>query len=89
MSVMWSVLSALFVLAVWGMQSALSRRGVAFNVWQWVGYLAWLLWTLLGIALVWTFIAERQPRAARVGTLVFGGTSAIVAAVLALCWIFP
>ena len=89
MTVMWSVLSALFVLALWGMQSILNRRGIAFTAGQWVGYLVWLLWTLFGIALVWTFIDESEPRAARVGTLIFGGTSVIIAAVFALLLIFP
>ena len=89
MTVMWSVLSALFVLALWGMQSILSYRGIAFTAGQWVGYLAWLLWTLFGIAFVWTSIAEGKPRAARLGTLIFGGISLIIAAILALLWIFP
>jgi hypothetical protein len=89
MSAMWSVLSALFILALWGMKSILSQKGIAFTVGQWIVYLAWLLWTLFGIALVWTFITEREPRAARVGTLIFGGISVVVAAVLAPLWIFP
>lgn len=88
MTVMWSVLSALFILALWGMQSILSYRSITFNVGQWVGYLVWLLWTLFGIAFVWTSIAEGESRATRVGMLIFGGTSVIIAAVLALLWIF-
>jgi hypothetical protein len=88
MTVMWSVLSALLVLAFWGMQSILSGRGITFTAGQWVGYLAWLLWTLFDIAFVWTSIAEGEPRAARVGALIFGGTSVIIATVLALLWIF-
>ena len=89
MSVMWSLLSTLFVLALWGMQSVLSRRGITFTVGQWGGYLAWLLWTLLGIALVWTFIVESEPRAARLGAVIFGGVSVIAGLVLALLWVFP
>ena len=91
MTVMWSVLSGLFVLALWGMQSLLAHRSIAFTVWQWVGYLAWLLWTLLGVALVWTFADEGQLRATRaagVAGLIFGGVSAVVAVILALLWIF-
>ena len=87
MTVMWSALSALFVLALWGMQSFLSCRNITFTAWQWVGYLIWLVWMLLGAALVWTFIDEREPRAARVSTLVFGGVSLIAAVVLAMLWI--
>jgi len=86
---MWSLLSALFVLALWGMQTILNRRGNAFTIGQWVGYLVWLLWTGLGIALVWTFVDEGKPRAAGVGVLIFGGVLAIAAVVLASLWIFP
>jgi hypothetical protein len=88
MTVMWSVLSALFVLALWGMHSFLGYRGVAFTAGQWIVYLIWLLWTLFGVALVWTFMDEGEPRAAGMGALIFGGPSAIVAIVLALFWIF-
>lgn len=89
MTVMWSILSALCVFALWGMQSILRHRGIAFTAGQWVGYLVWLLWTLFGIAFVWTSIAEGEARAARLGGLIFGGMSVITAAVLALLWIFP
>jgi hypothetical protein len=89
MSVMWGVLSGLFVLALWGMRSTLNYRGITFTAGQWIVYLARLLWTLFGIALVWTSIAGGESRAARVGTLIFGGTSVIVAAVLALLWVLP
>jgi len=88
MTVMWSVLSALFVLALWGMQSLLACRDVTFAAWQWAGYVAWLLWTLFGVALVRTFIAEREPRPVGVSVLVFGGVSLIVAVVLARLWFF-
>ena len=89
MTVMWSVLSALFILALWGMQSLLSYRNVMFTIWQWAGYVIWLLWTLTGVAMVWTFIDERETRAARVGTLIFGGVSVLAAIGMALLWILP
>ena len=89
MTVMWSALSALLILALWGMQSILSRWEIAFTTGQWVGYLVWLLWTLFGTAFVWTSIAEGKPRAARMGTLVLGGPSVIIAAVFASLWIIP
>jgi hypothetical protein len=88
MTIMSSVLSVLLVLALWGMQSLLSYRNITFTAWQWVGYLIWLAWTLLGVALVWTFIDEGEPRAASVGTLIFGGVSAIAAVALAMLWVF-
>ena len=88
MTIMWSVLSALFVLALWGMRSFLAQRSITFSAWQWAVYLAWLLWTLFGVALVRTFIAEREPRPIRVSVLVFGGVSVIVGAVLARLWFF-
>ncbi len=89
MTVMWSVISALFILAICGMAFILGRMGIAFNTGQWIGYLSWLIWTLFGIALVCTFINEGEHRAARIGTLIFGGTSIILAAVIGLIWIFP
>ncbi len=88
MTIMWSVLSALFVLALWGMQSFLARRAITFTAWQWAIYTAWLLWTLFGVALVRTFIAEREPRPIRVSVLVFGGVSVVVGVVLARIWFF-
>ena len=88
MTVMWSVLSVLFVLGILGMQALLGYRGVTFAVWQWVAYAAWLLWTLLGVALVRTFTGEREPRPVRVSALVFGGVSVIGGAILARMWFF-
>ncbi len=88
MTVMWSVLSTLFVLALWGMQSFLAQQSITFTAWQWTAYAAWLLWTLLGVALVRTFIDEREPRPVRVSVLVFGGVSVIAAAILARLWFF-
>jgi hypothetical protein len=87
MPVMWGVLSALFVLALWGMTALLRRSDVAFTAGQWVTYLAWLLWTLFGVAFVWTSLAERDRRAARVGALLFGGVAVIVGTVFARLWI--
>mgnify|MGYP001087405370 CR=1 FL=1 len=88
MAFTWSTLSALFVLALWGMQSFLVYRYVTFNMWQWASYVAWLLWTLFGVALVRTFIAERESRPVRVSALIFGGVSVAVAAILARLWFF-
>ena len=89
MTVMWSLLSALFVLALWGMQAVLNGKGIAFTVGQWIGYLTWLLWTGFGVALVWTFVDEGKPRAAGMGVLIFGGISVIAAILLVSLWIFP
>ena len=89
MTVMWSALSALFVFALWGMQSILRQREITFTAGQWMGYLVWLLWTLFGIAFVRTSVAEGEPRAARVGALIFGGIAVITAAILARLWVFP
>ena len=88
MSIMWSVLSALFVLALWGMSSLLSERDITLDALQWLVYLAWLLWTLFGIALVRTFVSEGERRAVRLGALIFGGVSGISAVLLSQLWIF-
>ena len=87
MVVMWSTLSALFVLALWGMQAWLDSRAVAFTMGQWAVYVLWLLWTLFGVAFVRTMVAEREPHAVGRGALLFGGISAGVGAVLAWLWI--
>jgi hypothetical protein len=87
MPVMWGVLSALFVLALWGMTVLLGRSDAAFTAGQWAVYLAWLLWTLFGVAFVWTSLAERERRAAGVGALIFGGVAVIVGAVLVWLWV--
>ena len=89
MTVMWSVLSVLCILALGGMQLFLNRRDVTFTIGQWIVYATWLLWTLGGVALVWTFTSERNPRAARaarIGALIFGGPSVIVAIILGMLW---
>jgi hypothetical protein len=90
MTVMWSVLSVLCILALGGMQLFLNHRDVTFTIEQWAVYAGWSLWTLGGVALVWTFISEQNPRAvraARVGTLIFGGPSVIVAIILGILWL--
>lgn len=89
MCVMWSVLGASFVLGLWGMQAILNHRQIAFNVGQWIVYVVWLLWTLFGVAFVWTSMAEGEARAAKMGALVLGGVSVVSAAVLALFWVIP
>jgi len=48
----------------------------------WLGYLIWLGWTLLGVAAVWTFLAERTARPALVALAVFGAVSAALGATL-------
>jgi hypothetical protein len=88
MVLMWSTLSALFMAALWGMQSWLDSRAMAFTLGQWAVYVSWLLWTLFGIAFVRTMVAEGEPRAVKVGSLIFGGTSAAVGGTLAWLWIF-
>jgi hypothetical protein len=87
MVLMWSTLSALFMAALWGMQSLLDSRALAFTLGQWAVYVVWLLWTLLGVAFVRTMAVEREPRAVRVGALLFGGLSAGVGGALAWLWI--
>ena len=87
MVVMWSTLSALFVAALWGMQSLLDSRGLVFTPGQWVVYVCWLLWTLLGVAFVRTMAVEREPRAIKVGMLIFGGLSAGIGGAMAWLWI--
>ena len=86
MSLMWCVLGALAVTALWGVPSALSGQATPLGPGQWVGYLAWVLWTLSGIAVVWTFLDEREPRAAKVAALTLGGVSVLGAATLAPLW---
>lgn len=86
MAVMWSVISIILVLAIWGMDSYLAQETIPFSTGQWIIYLLWLGWTLLGLAFVWTFIVEKERRATRVGVLFFGGLSAPIAVILAAVW---
>jgi hypothetical protein len=74
----------LFVLAAWGIHARLTGAGVVFSAWHWVGLIAWLLWSFFGVAVVWTFLSEREPRAAGVSAVLFGSVSAVIAAILAL-----
>jgi hypothetical protein len=66
---------------------------IGFGAWWWmarpagavsalgsVGYLAWLLWTALGVAVVGTLASEREPRAAWIVAGVFGGGAALAGA---------
>jgi hypothetical protein len=87
MAVMWSVISIILVLAVWGMHAYLGQAAIPFNTGQWIIYLLWLGWTLLGLAFVWTFVVEKERRAAKVGILFFGGVSAPMAVILAVLWL--
>lgn len=87
MSVMWSLLSAVFVLALWGMSAFLRVNDTPFTAGQWMVYLAWLLWTLFSVAFVWTSLAEGERRAAGVGAVIFGSPAVIVAALLAWLWL--
>jgi hypothetical protein len=89
MVLMWSVESALLVLGLWGMRSLVHQRGIAMSTGRWTVYVLWLLWTLLGIAVVWTLAAERRPRAVGVGALFFGGVSAAAAILMAVLWLAP
>lgn len=51
-----------------------SQNGPATAL-SWFLYLAWLAWTLLGVAVVWTFAAERSIRPAAVSAAIFGAAS--------------
>ena len=56
--------------------------GLALGAVAWAGYLIWLAWTLLGTAVVWTFLAERTARPAVVALAVFGAVSVALGALL-------
>jgi hypothetical protein len=79
---MWGILCGLFVLALWAIHASLTGAGVAFTAWHWVGLLCWLLWSFFGAAVVWTFLYERQARAAGVSAALFGSVSLVTAGVL-------
>jgi ferredoxin len=49
---------------------------------EWLLYGAWLAWTVLGVAAVWTFLAERTVRPAIVSLGLFGAVAAVLGAVL-------
>jgi hypothetical protein len=81
---MWGIISGLFVLAAWAIHASLSGAGVTFTAWHWIALVLWLLWTSIGVAVVWTFLLEREPRAAGVSAVFFGAVSTVSAAILAL-----
>ena len=74
----------MFVLALWAIHASMAGAGVVFSVWHWVGLLSWQLWSFFGIAVVWTFLHERQPRAAGVSAALFGSVSLVIAGILVL-----
>jgi ferredoxin len=84
--IMAAVVAALLGIGIWwGGWGA----PAPLTAWAWVVYLAWLLWSALGVAVVWTLFAEREPRAAGVGLALFGGISAVLWGVLTLLGILP
>jgi hypothetical protein len=86
MVIMWSTVSALFVLAIWGMSELLDYHQQSLTFVQWLIYVGWLLWAVFGVAFVWTAITENERRAMRVGTLFFGGISVFVIVILVGIW---
>lgn len=82
MTKMWSALCALFVLSAFVLRSLFEDAGVDFTPGHWVGLIVWLLWTFFGAAVVWTFLSEREPRAAGVSAVVFGAGSAVLAGLI-------
>jgi hypothetical protein len=46
---------------------------------SWAVYLIWLAWTLLGLAVAWTFASERELRAALLALALFGVPSVLLA----------
>ncbi|HEC62432.1 MAG TPA: hypothetical protein ENI27_09325 [bacterium] len=89
MTVLWSSLSAMFVLFFWGMSSFLNQNEIRFSLGQWVLFTLMLLWSLLGIAFVWTSMGEGEFRAAGLGVLIFGGVTVLSAGFLVKFWILP
>ena len=80
MRVLMVAMLALYALGLWwgagaGGPSTLNPGG-------WGGYFIWLNWTLLGIASVWTFLAERTVRPALVALGIFGAVSVVLGATL-------
>jgi hypothetical protein len=49
---------------------------------EWLLYGAWLAWSILGVATVWTFLAERTVRPAIVSLVLFGSIAAVAGAAL-------
>lgn len=91
MTAMGVTVAALAVAAVWwaaygglggtvlGSQAAVGAGAGAgaLSPAGWAFYLAWLTWTFLGTAVVWTFAAERTFRAALLSLGVFGAVSVL------------
>ena len=80
MRVLGVAMIALLAVGMWwgagaGGPSDLDRLG-------WLTYEIWLGVTLLGIAAVWTFLAERTVRPALVALAVFGVVSAVLGSLL-------
>jgi ferredoxin len=74
MAAMGVTVAGLAVAGVWwGAASGPHARSLS----GWLLYLAWLGWTLLGVAVVWTFAAERTARPALVSLAFFGLLSAL------------
>jgi len=63
----------LFLLGLWWGAGAGGPANVGSGGWG--GYSLWMWWTLLGVATVWTFLAERTPRPALVALALFGAVS--------------
>jgi len=84
MRLLAAVVVVLTALGVWwGSVGASGGGGVgSLGPGAWAGYLVWLAWTLLGVAAVWTFLAERTVRPALVALAVFGAVSAALGALL-------
>jgi hypothetical protein len=88
MELMWSTIGALFILAIGGMLALLGQEDQTLSFGQWLVTLLWLAWALFGVAFVWTSAIEREWRAVKVGTVLFGGIAASIAVILVNSWIF-
>ncbi len=88
---------SLVILAVLGVWAGLGAAGgdtaagrlAAIGWFTAVGYALWLAWTLLGVAVVWTFGAEGERRASWMSAAFFGGVSAAAAWLLVRASAFP
>ena len=81
---MWGIICGSFVLAAWAIHAYMTGAEVVFSVWHWAGLVLWLVWSFFGLAVVWTFLVERAPRAAAVSAALFGSVSVILAGILVL-----
>ena len=80
MRLLAAVLVALYATGLWW--SAGAGGSSTLNPGGWGGYSIWLSWTLLGIATVWTFLAERTVRPALIALGIFGAVSVVLGATL-------